>query len=46
MLELLMGDRQKLLADAAAVRRCLDSSVCSACRKFISQTSCASSAAA
>lgn len=46
MLELLMGDRQRLLLDMAAVRRCLDSSVCAACRQPVSQASCASSAAA
>ena len=46
MLEVLMSDRQKLLADLAAVRRCLDSSLCSACRQPITGSSCASSAAA
>ena len=46
MLEVLMSDRQKLLADLAAMRRCLDSSLCSACRQPLTGSSCASSAAA
>ncbi|KAK9915445.1 hypothetical protein WJX75_009249 [Coccomyxa subellipsoidea] len=46
MLDVLMTDRQKLLANVAALRCCAESAVCARCRQPVSDCSSASSAAA
>ncbi len=46
MLDVLMTDRQKLLANVAALRCCTESAVCARCRQPMSECSSASSAAA
>ncbi|CAL8468407.1 g7947 [Coccomyxa elongata] len=46
MLDVLMTDRQKLLANVAALRCCTESAVCARCRQPMTERSSASSAAA